>query len=101
MRVHIIIVAPESNISPGVHCSAVGNISFATETSDDPQTRGQEPNDGILVGEVWGYVPLAAEKRGAIVDMHAGAFFSGIELPRSSNDGMQYFQGYDGAGYGV
>ena len=85
---HIIIVAPESNISPGVHCSVVGNISFATEMLDNPQTRGLEPNDGILIGEVRRYVPLAVDKRGAIVDMHAGAFYSGIALPQSSNDGM-------------
>ena len=94
---HIIIVAPELNISPGVHCSVIGNIRVATELSDDPQTRGYEPNDGILVGEVWGYVPLAAEKRGAIVDLHAGSCDRGTVFSRPSID-VRHWQWSGGAG---
>ena len=52
------------------------------------KTEDRSHNDGILVGEVQEYVPLAAEKREAIVDMHAGARNGEIAFQRPSNDGM-------------
>ena len=48
--------------------------------------KDRSQNNGILVGEVRGYVPLAVGKRGAIVDMHAGSCNGGVAFSRPSND---------------
>ena len=44
-------------------------------------------NDGILIGEVREYMPLAAKKRCAVVEMHASVCTGRIAFAPPANDG--------------